>query len=77
MSNFGKLYCELGQFDRAIEHFESALKISKQTEDRREEGICYNNLGAVYCDQLQLDKAIECQGKSLEIFQSIGDKSGK
>ena len=55
MNNFGKLYYELGRFEKAVECLKDGLKISKETGDKEAEGTCYDNLGTVCYRMGQFD----------------------
>ncbi len=48
MGNLGTAYRNLGQVERAIEHYAAALSISREIGDRRAEGNHSWNLGLLY-----------------------------
>ena len=48
LKNFGVIYEQLGSVRKAIEYYEQALKIAKETGDRRGESADLGNLGNAY-----------------------------
>ena len=58
---------------KAIEYYEQALKISRETGDRRGEGNHLGNLGLAYSDLGEPRKAIEFLKQSLSIGKAIED----
>jgi tetratricopeptide (TPR) repeat protein len=56
---------------KAIEHYEQALKISREIGDRRGEGNSLGNLGLVYAELDQIPQAIECAKSALTILEAI------
>ena len=47
-----------GQFDKAIEHYDQALVVSREINNRQGEGASLSNLGNAYSSIGQFDKAI-------------------
>ena len=47
LSNLGLAYHHLSDFKKAIEFYQLALKIAKDTGNKDGEGTIYNNLGSV------------------------------
>ncbi len=73
----GNAYSNLGQVERAIEQYEQALAISRESGDRRGEGNRLGNLGLAYRDLGQVERAIEYHEQSLAIAREIGDRRGE
>ena len=59
MSNLGNCYYELGQIRRAIESYEQALAIDRETGYRQGQAVNLGNLGNCYSDLGQIGRAIE------------------
>ena len=58
---------ELGEYEKAREHYEKSLSINKEIGDRNGESDCYANLGSVYQSVDKFDKATEHLEKALAI----------
>ena len=67
----------LGQFTRAIDIFEQALAIARETGDREGEAIDLSNLGNCYADLGQIPRAIELYEQALAIARETGDREGE
>ena len=57
--NLGKCYLCLGQYDKAVEHYEMQLKIASEIGDKAGEGNTYGNLGSCYYSRGQYDEAVK------------------
>ncbi len=57
--------------ERAIEHYEQALAIARETGDRRGEGIRLYGLGVACAALGQAERARECLERALAIFEEI------
>ena len=55
----GLAYNSLSDFKKAIECYQLALKIAKDTGNKDQEGTVYNNLGSAYQSLSEFKKAIE------------------
>ncbi len=77
VGNLGNAYRDLGQAERAIEHYEQALAIHREIGDRRGEGIWLGDLGNAYIDLGQAERAIEHYEQALIIDREIGDRRGE
>ena len=75
--NLGMSYESLGDYRRAIEYHEKALKICEEIEDIAGESRCYINLGSAYDGLGDYRRAIEYQEKALKICRVIQDKAGQ
>ena len=69
-SNMGFCYRAIGQFDKAIEHFQKAKELMKNKNDNPrpyfQMAKCYTALG-------EYEKALECCREGTEIFPDDGD----
>ncbi|MCB0168635.1 MAG: tetratricopeptide repeat protein [Anaerolineae bacterium] len=77
LNNLGLAYSDLGQVDKAFEHYQQALVIDRKIGDRHSEGIDLGNLGSVYHNLAQVDKAIEYYGQALVVAREIGNRRGE
>jgi len=63
--------------DEGIKYGEQGLKLAEKLSWREGEAYCYNSLGVVYSfGKSDYPKALEYYGKSLKIFEELGNKSG-
>lgn len=70
------LLCWENQYEKAVEQFDEALKISEQINDRYHQAILLNNLGTVYHIWRNYAQARIYYLKSLAICRDIGDQDG-
>lgn len=64
-------YADLEQVEQAIDDYEQALAISRESGDRRGEGTALGNLGVAYAVLGQVERAIEFYEQALAIFEEI------
>ncbi len=74
LNRLGLAYSNLGEPRKAIEHYEQALKISREIGDRRGEGNNLGSLGLAYSDLGEMRLAIEHYEQALKISWEIGDR---
>jgi len=72
----GTAYMNLGNFPKALEHYEKYSKICEETNNKKGLGESYLNIGNVYEVQLNYVKVLEYSFKALKINQEIGNKQG-
>jgi tetratricopeptide (TPR) repeat protein len=77
LGNLGIAYAELGQVERALEYYQQALEISRETGDQSGESRDLGNLGIAYRHLGQLERAIGYHEQALEIAREIGDRNGE
>ena len=77
LGNLGIAYRNLGQAERAIDHYKQVLAIAREIGDRRSEGNTLGNLGNAYADLGQGECAIDSYEQQLEITREIGDRRGE
>ncbi len=72
-NNLGSAWQDLGDAEKAIEHYNKALEIDLKVfgDKHPDTAIDYNNLGAAWQDLGDAEKAIEHFNKALEIFKSV------
>ena len=70
----GTSYAALGQTGRAIEHYQQALAIARETGDRSIESTELGNLGNSYSTLGQTGRAVEYYEQALAIARETGDR---
>jgi tetratricopeptide (TPR) repeat protein len=70
----GTSYAALGQTGRAIEHYQQALAIARETGDRSIESTELGNLGNSYSTLGQTGRAVEYYQQALAIARETGDR---
>jgi CHAT domain-containing protein len=73
--DLGDLYYQLGEFDRANEHYARALETFKG--DQGTYSLVQDKVAANYLAQGKLDLALRAQRQSLLILRHIGDQHGQ
>lgn len=73
-TSIGILYRNIGSYKKALEHFEKALKIAKETGDIQSEVESLQNIGEAYLYLNNSSRAKEYNEKCLKMAQEIGDK---
>jgi CHAT domain-containing protein/tetratricopeptide (TPR) repeat protein len=66
-----------GQYQAAIEDWQTVLSIYRQLNDRRGEAISIRNLGLIQKSLEEYEQAISLYKQSLEIFGEIGDRQNE
>ncbi|MCD4745480.1 MAG: tetratricopeptide repeat protein, partial [Bacteroidales bacterium] len=75
-NTFGIIYNYQGIYDKALNFFLKAVKISENIENKFLLANSYNQIGGIYYNQNDYDNAYNNYLKSLEIREDIGDKNG-
>jgi tetratricopeptide (TPR) repeat protein len=76
-NSLGICYHLLGQLARAIELYEQALAIDRETGDRHGEAIHLGNLAIPVAELGQTARAIELHERALAIDRENGDRNGE
>ena len=74
--NLGVAYCDLGEYQKAINHYEKALETSTSIGFKLGLAVSNDNLGNAYCRMGEYQKAIAFCEKGLEISTDIGNRPG-
>jgi tetratricopeptide (TPR) repeat protein len=77
LTNFGAVYDDTGQPQRALEFYEQALALFRQVGNKSGEAKTLSNLGAVYRSTDQPQKALEFYEQALALYRQVGNKSGE
>jgi tetratricopeptide (TPR) repeat protein len=76
-TSLGNSYYLLGQFTRAIDLYEQALAIARETGDRDGEATALGNLANGYADLGQIPRSVELYEQALAIARETGDRQGE
>jgi len=71
LGNLGTAYYTMGQFERAIEHYQRALSVARALGDQPGQAKRLGNLGLAYRAAGQVDRAREALQLALGIFQEL------
>lgn len=71
----GAVYFHRGDFDCALQYFNSALKLCKKYGDRTETANCYVNIGCLLTVKRKYKEAIKHHEKARETALAEGDKT--
>lgn len=77
LANLGLQYVYLGEFRKAIEYSQKALKIARSISNRHGEEVALGNLGLAHRYLDETEKAIVYYKCALEIAQKIGNRIGE
>ena len=72
----GLVYVDLGNYNKAAEHFFESLKIFEDIKDKEGTSRALSSIGYVYFDQKNYDKALEYYFSSLNLAKEINDQLG-
>ncbi|MEP0871075.1 DUF2225 domain-containing protein [Trichocoleus desertorum AS-A10] len=67
----------LGQYPKALEFYQQALKLRQQIGDREGEWATLDDMGMAYGEQGQYTKALEFYQKALGIIRQLGDRNSE
>jgi tetratricopeptide (TPR) repeat protein len=77
LNRLGIANADLGDPRRAVEFYEQALEIVRETGDRSVEGAALGNLGAAYYALGDPRRAVDFYEKQLVVVREIGDRRGE
>ena len=72
----GATYTEMGDYDKAMDIYTSALKQSEELGDKRGVGHSLCSIGIVYVNKGDYDKGLDYLNRALTIEEEFGDKRG-
>ncbi|CAF3653738.1 unnamed protein product [Rotaria socialis] len=72
-NSIGEVYQKKGKIKEALQSYEKALEIFKQTfaDDHENLAWCYNNIGIIYLEEKNFSEALQYLKKALKIKQRI------
>jgi CHAT domain-containing protein/tetratricopeptide (TPR) repeat protein len=74
LNNLGFAHRRLGQYDKAVQFYERALRLARSQKDDSIAGSILNNLAGIYRSQGNFSKALEFYQLSLQTLRSLGDQ---
>ena len=66
-----------GEYEKALEYYETALKIDENSNDLSGKASDLNNIGTIYMTWGRYDPALEQYTEALNIAEQLGDLNGK
>jgi tetratricopeptide (TPR) repeat protein len=77
LNSAARCYSLLGNPAKALQFYERALAISRETENRGVQAGTLTNLGIYYTDRRDWAKALECYQQGLALRRSLLDRRGE
>ncbi|KAM3100097.1 tetratricopeptide repeat protein [Phormidesmis sp. 146-12] len=77
MHNFGSVYYDLGQYEKALDFYNQSLTTSKSLDDKASQGRSLSNIGLVYEAQKYYSKALEVYQQALIARRDAEDRPGE
>ena len=74
LAGLGIVYRLLGRVDEAVVHFDQALSIARETNNRQGEGVVLGHLGSIYHELGYVEKCIKFLENALVIAQEFKDR---
>jgi tetratricopeptide (TPR) repeat protein len=75
LNNMGIVFAALGEYEEALAHYKSALKIDQTLGDRAGVALKLGNIGQCYADLGDVDRAESYLAKALKLAEQTGDLS--
>ena len=72
----GVTYYFQSRYEQALRHFEQALRLSRETGDRKEVAASLNNIGLIHRIQGRYEDALAHYRESLAVEREIGNRRG-
>jgi len=76
LNNMGVFYSNVGNYEKAMDHYNESLKIMKKAGYKKEIAVALNNIGYIHLTQGKAVKALEFYLNSLSIKKEIHDEKG-
>ena len=76
MNNLGNQFYKIGELNKSMEYYESAIENSIKIGDDRSLSLLLTNTGSLHASLGDLDKCLEFYNKSYELKKKFGDKWG-
>jgi CHAT domain-containing protein/Tfp pilus assembly protein PilF len=76
LSNIGATYIDLGQYQKAMDYYKQALRITRGVGDKKVEATILNNISGIYFRLKQKKQTLHYLKQSLSIEKEIGNKRG-
>ncbi len=75
-NNYGLLYQYGGEPQKAVDYFESSIKLLKEVKDKKTVSSCFNNIGGFYMQQGKILLGLEYLEKSMKLKEELKDRKG-
>lgn len=75
-NNIGNIHYYQKDYQRALDNYQTSLKIRKEIGDKKAISGSYFNIGNTYLIQGDVERALDNHSKSLAIVKEMGDKPG-
>lgn len=75
-NNSGFVYDSDGELDKALDYYNRALKIFRQTGNTRQAAGSITNIGGIYTQQGNIPQAIDHYRLSIQLHEETGNKEG-
>ena len=75
LNNMGICFAALGEYEEALAHYKSALKIDQALGERSGIALKLGNIGQCYSDLGDIDRAESYLGRALKVAEQVGDLS--
>ena len=77
LNNIAAVYSELGEKQKALEHYNQALALFTVVGDKIGEATTLNNIGQIYSDLGEKQNALKFFNKILPLFRTAGDRANE
>lgn len=76
LNNLGYIESDLGDLNKAVEHYKASLNIREEIGDKSGVAACLNNIGNSYEFRGDYETALDYYHKSIKIKEEVGNKEG-
>ncbi|MFZ2024126.1 MAG: CHAT domain-containing protein [Terracidiphilus sp.] len=73
----GQTYTAMGRGSEALDFFNRALPLWKETGQQGGEALTLNNMGRAYADLGQKQNALDSLNRALEVWKTVGNRQGE
>jgi signal transduction histidine kinase len=75
LNNIGGVYENLGNYEKALSHYQQSLALNTQMNNNKGTAICLNNIGDIHVKTNRPEEALVYYLQALEINSQLGDKA--
>ena len=77
LDNLGRAYSDMGQGQQALDYFNQALPIWRESGERSGEALTLNDMGPAFANLGQKQKSLDVYNQALAIWRQLGNKQGE
>jgi len=77
LDNLGRAYSDMGQGQQALDYFNQAIPIWRDSGDRSGEALTLNDMGPAFANLGQKQKSLEVYNQALAIWRQLGNRQGE